>query len=272
VLGGKWLLKRLIGAGGAGEVFDAEDTVLRRSVAVKVVRKSTREHAARLEREALLVASARHPNICDVYDLGTTPEGERFLVLERLFGEPLATSIRVLHTKESVPFIVDLFAQLLSAVHAAHGARIVHRDLSPKNVFLVDRLGLTPIVKVLDFGLARDVSGVRSTLRPAEGKVRLGTIAYMAPEQLRGDDVDRRSDIFAIGILLYQTLTGRHPFAATSFDGFQKRLLDEPAVPITEPIPPAVVQVVMRALAKNMNDRYANALEMQAELTRALRS
>lgn len=268
-LGEKWLLRRLIGSGGAGEVFDAEDIVLHRAVAVKIMRATSAEAGRRLEREALLVAAARHPNICDVYDIGSTPSGHRFVVLERLYGEPLAAVIRTAHTTMPLLRIIDIFTQLLSAIHAAHGAKIVHRDLSPKNVFLVDRLDLPPVVKVLDFGLARDASGVRSTLRPAMTRVRIGTIAYMSPEQIVGEDLDRRSDIFSIGVLLYEMLTGRHPFAGPSFEEFEKRLVTKDPTAIASlrsDVPAALAQVVSRALAKAPAQRYQDALGMQRDL------
>jgi eukaryotic-like serine/threonine-protein kinase len=274
VVGGKYFVHRLIGSGAMGEVFEAENRVLRRMVALKIVRGAiaTPEAVSRLEREALLVSAVQHPNICDVYDTGVLNDGSPFLVLERLFGETLG---QLLHRKRTLPasLVLDVFEQMLSGLQAAHGAQIIHRDLKPQNVFLVDRLGCNPLVKLLDFGLARDLSGLRARTITKPGTL-LGTLKYMAPEQLRRAEIDPRADLFAVGVMLYEAFTGKHPFEAPTLADMQANILRcEPrSLSLARPdLPPATGRVVDRALAKDPAARWSTALEMQRALAQALR-
>jgi serine/threonine-protein kinase len=268
VIAGKYQLKRLIGTGGMGEVFEAENRVLKRMVAIKIVRGAiaTPEAIARLEREVLLVSAVQHPNICDVYDAGSLSDGSPFIVLERLYGETLD---QVILRENRLPLdrAIDLFAQVLSGLQAAHGAQIVHRDLKPQNVFCVDRLGCAPLVKLLDFGLARDISGLRAKTITRPGAL-LGTLRYMSPEQLLGKRVDARADLFAVGVMLYEALSGRHPFDAPTMADLQASILRSSPTPIAD-VPRAVADVVERCLAKNPDDRWKTAVDVQRALHRA---
>lgn len=271
-IAGRYTVRRLIGQGGMGTVFEAENLVLRRMVALKIVNGAATDEARdRLEREALIVAAVQHPNICDLYDFGRTPDNTPYMVMERLFGETLGQLMR---RKRGLPLatIVDIYAQILSGLQAAHGAHIVHRDMKPANVFLVDRLGLSPIVKIVDFGFAKDVTGSRTRTITKPGKV-YGTVQYMSPEQLRCDPIDARADLFAVGVMLYEAIAGQHPFPIEHVMELQRSILLEMPPPPSKFRPglPAVYdQVVMRALAKEPTARWSNALDMQRALLSAL--
>jgi eukaryotic-like serine/threonine-protein kinase len=272
-IAGKYYVHRLIGAGAMGEVFEAENRLLRRMVALKIVRGAiaSPEAIARLEREALLVAAVQHPNICDVYDCGTLSDGSPFIVLERLFGETLG-QLMARTARPRIPLLIDLFTQMLSGLQAAHGAQIVHRDLKPQNVFLADRLGCAPLVKLLDFGLARDVSGVRTRTITKPGAL-VGTLKYMSPEQLRGVGVDARADLFAVGVMLYEALSGHHPFEGSSIGEVQTKILRGDHVPFLElrsDLPIALGDVIDRCLAKSPDERWAAAADLQRALSRAI--
>lgn len=271
----KYRIIRLLGRGGMGRVFEAENVNLKKLVAVKFVLGATSaDSLKRLEHEARIIASLQHPNICDLYDMGSVSDGGRpYLVLERLFGETL--DARLKRTPRLTPeAAVDLFVQVLSALHAAHGNHILHRDLKPQNVFIVDRLGCAPIAKLVDFGLAKDMAGgdARTTItRP--GRV-CGTPQYMSPEQLRANELDARSDLFAVGVILYQALTGVHPFNAKSVIEVQDNILKSPAPPLRERLPKAsraLESVLACALSKSPEGRFRSAMEMQKALVQSVR-
>jgi eukaryotic-like serine/threonine-protein kinase len=274
VLAGRYRVRRYIGAGGMGEVFEAENHLGRR-VAVKVARTSASATSlARFEREGVLIAAVQHPNICDVYDVGRLPDGRPFIVLEHLSGETLGEALR--RTGQlNLRLTVDLFAQILSALQAAHGVHIVHRDVKPANVFLVDRLGCFPLVKIVDFGLAKDTSVQASTgpggwpNRLTRPGAPLGTYAYMAPEQLRAKPPDGRADLFSVGIMLYEALTGKHPFAGKTTAELQANILREEPIPPTKLRPTlgsGIAEIVMRALQKLPEARFQSAHAFQLAL------
>jgi eukaryotic-like serine/threonine-protein kinase len=271
LVGGKYHISRLIGRGATAEVFEAENTTLHRAVAVKVLRSTTAAGVvAPLAREAKLVAAIQHPNICDVYDVGTLVDGSSFIVLERLSGETFDVQLRRSHR---LPFagVADIFSQILSGLQAAHGANIVHRDLKPKNVFLVDRLGCAPIVKLLDFGFAKDLSGRRGWSITPPG-MAVGTVPYMAPEQLRGEPASARSDLFAVGIMLYETLTGKHPFRGDTLVELKTSVLRcEPTPPeeLRPDLPRSAAALLARALARDPAERWGTALAFQKALREA---
>lgn len=273
VVAEKYRVIRHLGQGGMCDVFEAENIVLKRRVALKVVKpKAGKEVAVRLEREAQLVAAANHPNICDVYDAGRMADGTPFLVLEFLMGQTLAERL-----KQSGPLPLstayDLFTQILSGLHAAHGASIIHRDLKPQNVFLAERVGCPPVAKVMDFGLAKDLSGARGKTITAHGHT-VGTKSYMAPEQLRGERLDIRADIFAVGITLFEVLTMRHPFGGESAAEVHANILRAAPLKLADvrpDLPPAIAQVIGQALSKARDDRFATALAMQTALRHAMR-
>lgn len=273
VVDGKYLIGRVIGQGGFGIVFEAQNVQLGRAIAIKIVGHGADDAAfERLRREARIVAALQHPNVCDVYDLGCLEGVGPYLVTERLHGSTVQQRLRE-RRFFSVSETIQVITQVLSALQQAHATGVVHRDIKPGNVFLVERLGCPPLAKILDFGVAKDVMGTMTSLtRP--GKV-VGTPDFMAPEQLSGQPVTRATDLFAVGLLAYTMLTSRHPFAARSRMELQMRVLrEEPDAMVTgEPssqrVPRAIEDVIRRALAKRPEGRFPDAYAMQRELRRA---
>jgi Tol biopolymer transport system component len=271
---GPYELLAPIGAGGMGEVWRGRDTRLDRSVAVKILPPAfaeDEERRARFEREAKTVSSLNHPHICTLFDVGKDGDSH-FLVMELLEGESLADRLE----KGPLPLdqVVRYGAQVADALHAAHKQGIVHRDLKPGNVTLT-KTG----AKLLDFGLAR--TGVAadspsgSTEMPTEARplttagTVLGTFQYMAPEQLEGQEADARTDIFALGALLYEMATARRAFDGKSKTSLIAAILSTQPPPISsvQPVmPPALDHVVRKCLEKDPEDRWQSARDVASEL------
>jgi len=271
---GPYELTAPIGAGGMGEVWRGKDTRLDRSVAVKLLPTGFAqddERRQRFEREAKTISSLNHPHICTLFDVGH--EGDaHFLVMELLEGESLADRLQ----KGPLPLdqVVKFGAQVSDALSAAHKQGIVHRDLKPGNVMLT-KAG----AKLLDFGLARPGSGLGgasgSTALPTEAKpltsvgTVLGTFQYMAPEQLEGAEADARTDIFALGALLYEMATARRAFEGKSKTSLIAAILSTQPPPISsvQPVmPPALDHVVKKCLEKDPDDRWQSAHDVASEL------
>ena len=216
-LAGRYRLERLIGRGGMGAVYDARDDRLRRQVAVKLLlgrNFGNRDALRRFDREARAVARLSHPNIIAVFDYGTLAGQGAFLVMERIHGRTLREVISS-HAEHPVRGCVAWIEQLFDAIAAAHAHGVVHRDLKPENVIVVREPGGRDQIKVLDFGLA----SVQNTANDETATVTMpgivmGTLAYMAPEQMAGLPVDKRADIFSLGVIVFEILTGRRPFSA----------------------------------------------------------
>ena len=249
-----------LGSGGMGEVYKARDTRLGRTVAIKV---STKRFSERFEREARSVAALNHPNICTLHDVG--PD---FLVMEYIEGAPI---------KGPLPpeTVVRCAAQIASALEAAHRKGIIHRDLKPANV-LATRSG----VKLLDFGLAKQAP--QANAKPAdttltkpltsEGTI-LGTLPYMAPEQLEGKEADARTDIFAFGAVLYEMATGKRAFSGSSQASLISAIMTATPQPVSrlEPTsPPELDRIVRRCLEKNPDNRYQSARDLELDLEASL--
>lgn len=271
-LDGRYRIRKRLGSGGRGVVFEAEQLRGGPEVAVKLVLgKATPETIARFHREAQVVARLHHPNVCRILDTGTTSDGTPYLVLERLVGETLADRLR--RKRRLAPgMAVAMITQVLAALQAAHDAGILHRDVKPQNVFLVEGNNVVPKVKLLDFGFAKDV-----TVNPENQITRpgyaCGTPQYMSPEQARVEELDPRSDLFSTGIVLYEALTGVHPFAAGSVLEMSMKILREghDSVLSRRPkVPLSLSHVVDRSLAKDPRDRFESAAEMQAALVASL--
>src|SRR5215468_3106710 len=257
------------------EVYRARDTRLGREVALKVVSEALGEappFLARLEREAKLAGSLNHPNIVAVHDVGLH-EGAPYFVTELLEGETLRQRL----SRGPVPLAtaLDWAAQMAQGLAAAHSRGVVHRDLKPENVFLTRDGHL----KVLDFGIAKISEAAREaathhlmdeTVSPAGGRtdtgVVLGTPGYMSPEQVRGEPVDARSDIFSLGAILYELLSGRRAFQASSIVESGYAIVHHEPEPLPASVPVAVTQVVQRCLEKDPSQRFQSSRDLAFNL------
>ena len=263
---GPYEIVALIGAGGMGEVYRGTDTRLRRDIAIKILPPSfvaDRSRLARFEQEARATAALRHPNVLTIHDVGTEPMPH--LVTELLDGETLADVLArgALSARRAISWSL----QILRGISAAHAVGIIHRDLKPANIFITS----DGTVKVLDFGLAkvvdRDSLANEPTLAQSEPGAVAGTIGYMSPEQIRGERVDARSDIFSFAIVLYEMLTGRSPFARRSGAETMSALMrDDPPPLEAPPFPPVLAETVLRCLAKAPDSRFHSAHDLALHL------
>jgi serine/threonine-protein kinase len=230
---GRFRLERRIGQGGMGVVYEAKDLELDRQVAIKFLRDQRLGDASalsRFRREARVLASFQHPNVVTIFDAGSIADGRGFLVMELLRGASLSQELAAKGALP-VPRISEILQGVCSAVEAAHRRSIVHRDLKPQNVFLAQQAGGV-VPKVLDFGLAAliDPDGTTLTLADATGAGGLaGTPGYIAPERLLGDRGKEASDIWTIGVIAYEMLTGRHPFAGRRLTPVMEYIPNAPA-------------------------------------------
>jgi len=252
----------LLGTGGMGVVYKAEDTRLKRAVALKFLPFSLLQDAAAKERlihEAQAASALDHPNICTIHEIEETADGELFLAMAYYEGETLKD--RIARGPLALDEAVDLMIQVARAVSAAHDAGIVHRDVKPANIIVTKR----GEAKLVDFGIAK-LAGQTALTRTG---TTLGTVAYMPPEQLAGRDVDARSDVWALGVLMYQTITGRLPFAAKDDVAMLRAISTQTPPPLrtARPDAPAALEpIVARALRKDPADRYASAGVLLQEL------
>ncbi len=267
LLGDRYRLVQLLGKGGMGSVYLARHVLVGKPVAVKILDSSrvAEGHAyQRLFREAQAAATIGHPAIIDVHDMGVTPHGDPYLVMEYLEGEDLA-SLMERHAPLSLAAAFGVIEPILSALGAAHDKGIVHRDLKPANIYLVQHKDAAPAVKLIDFGIAKYAGHTDLAKLTLPGTV-MGTPAYMAPEQARGvREVDARTDMYAVGVVLYQVLTNRLPFEGTSYNELMFKIVhDEPVLTrsVLEKLEPGVRAVVLRAMQKSPADRFQSAGEM----------
>jgi eukaryotic-like serine/threonine-protein kinase len=268
VLDGKYRVEEMIGAGGMGRVYRATQLAFGRSVAVKVISGKLGPSSLavqRFEREVAAIGRLNHPNIVTVYDAGADPSAGAYLVMELLDGRSLADEIAA-RGRIELGEAIDLELQICSAVEAAHTAGVIHRDLTPRNLMTVRRGG-RPGVKVLDFGIAKlvDEEGQRLTPR---GSI-VGTPAHMAPEQIRGRLPDARTDIWGLGVLLYEMVSGALPFGGGSTAEVLAGILErdpEPLGRVIEGVPDELARVVERTLRKRPEERIQSAGELAREL------
>src|SRR5579872_2382584 len=275
-LPGGYVILELVGIGGMGRVYRAEQTNLGRTVAVKIIHPhlvGEENAAARFITEARAASRLNHPNSVGIIDFGKTPDGQLYLVMEFLRGRDLA---RVMYEEGALPVrrVVDVLRQTLAALAEAHSENIIHRDLKPENIILEPVRSGADFVKVVDFGLAKMRAETQQPNITLPGIV-CGTPEYMSPEQARGDPLDARSDIYAVGVMLYQMLTGRLPFEAESpTQVVLAHLTEVPKDPREmapeRNIPGPFAELVLKAIAKEPSARFQDADELSEELARTL--
>lgn len=266
VLEDRYRILRLIGRGGMGAVYEAEAVRLGRRCAVKVLLPEfTGSDAAvqRFRREAQVAAKIKHPNVVEIFDTGTTPDGVGYIAMELLIGESLD---RTLQREGRLPWsrARKLTVQICRALAAAHAEHVVHRDMKPENCHRVVRDGDDDFIKVLDFGIAKltDPTPTAGTPRLTATNAVIGTYAYMAYEQIAGQDCDHRVDVWAAGVMLYEMLTGALPFVGDNPGQIWAAIFQTTPAPLATHVPgiPAAVEdIVRRALARDRDQRYPDA-------------
>ncbi len=269
---GEYVVLAAMSRGGMGMVYRGEQPVIGKPVAIKVLLPHVAhdpEQVQRLLAEARAVNAIRHPNIVDIFSFGQLVDGRHYFVMELLDGEPLNEALH-----RNGPYTphqtITLLSQALAALDAAHAAGIIHRDLKPENMFLTTLPDGTWRVKLLDFGIAK-VSGGRSGTSP---NLVMGTPGYMAPEQLRGENVVPQTDLFAIGVIAYKLLTGRDAFEGETLTDLMERTLVDAPPPITQfapATPPALQRLILQLLEKEPDQRPATAAAVRVELVRIAR-
>jgi serine/threonine-protein kinase len=275
VLDGKYQVGPVIGSGGMGRVYEATHIEIGRKVAIKHLHaqySNDSQVIKRFQQEAQLAGSIGHDNICEVTDIGTTEDGSPYLVMPLLKGHPLSD---LLSNDEPLQIsrLVDIICQTLSALQAAHHENIVHRDLKPDNIFISKFGDREDFVKLLDFGISKILDQDSVSNLTQTGTV-VGTPHYMSPEQAQGKkDLDQRVDIYAIGVILYEGLTGQRPFEGDSYNELLFKIvagpLDTPTI-INPSVPPNVEKVVLKAMSRDRGHRFESAVEMRRALQQAV--
>ncbi len=272
---GAYKIERVLGEGGMGFVYEATHEVLRRRAAIKLLRPELAPHAqivTRFLQEAKAVNLIDHPNIINVYDFGEGADGSVYFVMEFLAGETLDDLMRR-RKPLPVPLLLHTFGQIAKALVAAHAKQIVHRDLKPANVYVIAREGNPYFIKLLDFGIAQ-LRGEGAIKGLTTAGMVLGTPQYMSPEQIAGEPIDARTDVWALGVMLYRAATGHAPFQG---DGFQQLaatiLKDTPRSPreLVPGLPVQLDQLVMSCLERKVADRCQSVAEVIAGLERVKR-
>jgi serine/threonine-protein kinase len=257
---GKYEIAEQIGVGGFGAVFRGRDPFIKRTVAIKTCSINDEEIKSRFFREAELAGNLHHRNITTIYDFGVE-NGVPYIVQEFLTGEDLDKKIK---RSDPIPVVrkVEILMSIAEGLHYAHEAQIVHRDIKPANIRVTDDGN----IKIMDFGIAKSLESESNLTQTG---ITLGTSAYLAPEQIRGEAVDRRTDIFALGVLSYELLTYRKPFRGEHLSTVLYRILNEqpePVETVAPDVPPALAAVVRRALEKSPDKRFPSMQDLLREL------
>ena len=276
--GDRFVITKLLGFGGMGAVYEAIQTNMNRKVALKLIPTHDPTTVARFEREALTISSLRHPNTITVFDYGQSDGGFLFLSMELLDGRTLSDVI-----EEDGPLeperAVHIASQICRSLNEAHHSGIVHRDIKPDNIILIQVDSDPDVVKVLDFGIAKAVMGEDDVQLTGDGRI-IGTPRYMSPEQILAEPLDHRSDIYSLGCILFEMLCGAPPFRQSSTTALMISHTQDNPPPFAQRLeaahmfhmPSYLEHVVRRALAKAPNDRHQTTNEFRVELERALAS
>lgn len=268
----KFQLHRLLGEGGMGAVYLAQHTLTDRMVALKLLHDSfagNHEILARIRREAKAAALIGHPNIVEIVDSGTDQNGVPYIAMELLKGESLDSMLEKIGPMP-VPLAAYIVCSILDTLFAAHAKGVVHRDMKPENVFLNQQhASNVPMVKILDFGISKFQSMDQQSMSLTRTGTVMGTPYYMSVEQAMGQKVDGRSDIYSVGVMLYQLLTARLPFCDSNYNRVLLQIVtgDFPPIDQIRPdLPPELVAIVHRAMAKNVDERYPDCHAFMQEL------
>lgn len=276
----KFRIDKLIGQGAMGRVYSATQEPINRRVAVKILHQHLMEDrrvARRFQREAEAASRFSHPNSIGIFDFGQTAEGSLYIAMEYIDGRDLAEIISQ-EAPISPERCVRIATQVLNALHLAHSSRIIHRDLKPENIMLTDLPGHKDFVKVCDFGIAKIQQQPGKDQESALTMFGMicGTPYYMSPEQAKGEELDGRTDLYSMGVILYEMLTGRVPFrGSTPVEVIARHLTDPPTPPSkVDPnihVPRALEQIILRAMSKTREERFEDATAFSGALEKALK-
>src|SRR6185295_7627144 len=277
VVGGRYSVKRVLGEGGMGIVYEAEQPM--GSAVRKVALKTLHAHLShdpsvsqRFHRECGTISQLEHPNTIKVYDFGATSDGTLYIAMEFVAGKALAKAIE--EGGQMPPDrVLKIMRQITGSLQEAHEQGIIHRDLKPDNVILTSRAGETDVVKLLDFGIAArtESADAQKEQKLTQQGMVLGTPPYMSPEQFTGKALDARSDVYSLGVMAYEMVTGRLPFDATTpwqwaTEHMTAKPLPFEATPVSSQIPASMRDAILRSLAKNREERQSSAKEFYEDL------
>jgi eukaryotic-like serine/threonine-protein kinase len=278
---GEYRIVERIGVGGMGSVYKAEQPSMNRLVAIKVLhpRFASREDlVSRFRREARAMSQLSHPNTARVYKFGQLPDGAAYFVMDYMEGKNLAHVVRSEGPME-MDRAINIMIQVCGALDEAHRAGIIHRDLKPENIFLTQQGGTSDFPKVLDFGLAKvseKQMGRGSMMLTQQGMV-FGTPEFMSPEQTQGESLDKRSDIYSLGLILYELITGKLPFNAEKPIDMMRAHVQDPPIPLNQRVsglrfPVDLESAIKKALEKSRDKRYATAVDFAHALRGCMKS